>query len=197
MSLLSKAAGANVPHVFRQVFANAAARTSDPTEYDASDVNKIAFQVDTKEQYRLASIGPTVWELITGTGASVSGLEPLWKGGTPGNPFVDGDTVTAEYDKRIMFECPSGDTITFDLPAIGGTIRSRVGFHELTKASKDIGTINFNPNGTDNVEGFGDGTTLALVAGQGAPWGELEPDGDGRWNLVNGLHVFAPSDVFT
>lgn len=196
MSLLSKAAGANVPHVFRQVFANTAARTGDPTEYDASDVNKIAFQVDTGEQYILTNHDPTTWTLITGTGGIPAGLEPLWKSVGPTVPFGDTDTVTAEFNKRIMFLCPSGDVITFNLPAIGGTIRKRVGFHELTKASKSIGTINFVPNGSDNIEGFGDGTSLALVVGQGAPWGEIEPDGDGRWNLVAGLHTFAPSDVF-
>ncbi len=197
MGVLANAAGADVPQVFRQVFADAGERTSDSTPYKIGDVNKIAFQIDTKEQYRLASIGPTVWELITGTGVSLA-MVPLWKSGTPGVAFGNNDTVAAEYGKRIMFKCPSGDNITFDLPAADASSIGKlpVGFHELTKASKSIGTISFNPDGSDNIEGFGDGVTLALVSGQGAPWGELESDGDGRWNLVNGLHVFAPSDAF-
>jgi len=53
--------GLEVHTPFRQVFADAAARTGDATVYTAADLNKIALQVDTNTQYRLASIGPTVW----------------------------------------------------------------------------------------------------------------------------------------
>ncbi len=203
MPLLSKAAGANVPHVFRQVFADAPDRTSDPTDYDDDDVNKIAFQIDTKEQYFLESIGPTVWTLITGTGAVAAGLVPLWRNDNPGDPFVDGDTVAAPgpltsattlYGRRIMFECPSGDTLITTLPLIGSTSAKRIGWHERTKAKKSIGTIRLDPAGTDNVEGFGDGTNVTLVSGKGVPWFEMEPDADGRWSIVVGLHVNAPAD---
>ncbi len=57
---------------FRQEFANATARTSDATVYTSADINKIAVQLDTDALYRLSSIGPTVWTLISPDTAGVN-----------------------------------------------------------------------------------------------------------------------------
>jgi hypothetical protein len=51
---------------YRQIFANAAARTGDATVYDvANDLYKKAYQLDTGEEYVLTGIGPTVWTLAS------------------------------------------------------------------------------------------------------------------------------------
>jgi len=109
MPNLSKAAGADVPHVFRQVFANAAARVADPTVYAADDVNKIALQVDTGEQYRLSNHSPTTWTLITGTGFA------------PAVPIghvalADGANIATDASLGNVFEVVIDGNRTLDAP---------------------------------------------------------------------------------
>jgi hypothetical protein len=67
-------AGANVHTPYRQVFADAAARLADSTTYTSFDINKKAVQADTGEEYRLASVDPTVWVLVS---SSIQKLAPF------------------------------------------------------------------------------------------------------------------------
>jgi hypothetical protein len=64
------------------VYANAAARTG-ASGFASGDVGRIAYQVDTKQYWRLASTAPT-WEPVDPTAASLQV--------TPGNP-----TLTASF----------------------------------------------------------------------------------------------------
>lgn len=48
---------------FRQVFANAAARTADATVYPAEELYTMAYQVDTGAVYVLTALTPT-WTII-------------------------------------------------------------------------------------------------------------------------------------
>lgn len=57
---------------YRQIFANAAARTGDTTVYTIGDLYKKALQVDTQQEYVLTSVGPTVWTATAGGGGSVT-----------------------------------------------------------------------------------------------------------------------------
>jgi tetrahydromethanopterin S-methyltransferase subunit B len=49
---------------YRQVFADAAARTGDATTYDSDDLYKKALQLDTLKEYVLTSISPTTWSAL-------------------------------------------------------------------------------------------------------------------------------------
>ncbi len=51
---------------FRQVFADAAARTADATVYTVGDLRKKAYQVDTNTEYVLTGFSPTVWSAVGG-----------------------------------------------------------------------------------------------------------------------------------
>lgn len=46
---------------FRQVFANAAARTGDATTYPTEELYAMALQLDTMKVYVLTAISPTTW----------------------------------------------------------------------------------------------------------------------------------------
>lgn len=196
MGTLATAAGANVPQVFRQVFPDAAARTGDATVYKSTDVNKIGFQIDTKEQYRLASIGPTVWDLITGTGTA--DLVPLWKGGTPGNLFIDGDTANPAFGQRVMMTIVGTDTLTINLPQVStGIPGSRVGVQDRTFAAKNMGVISLVPGDAgDSIGGHPAGATRKPVSGNIGPWFELSGDGVDEFDVTAGLFNNASFDAF-
>lgn len=196
MPKLSTAAGANVPQVFRQVFPNAGARLADPTLYTALDINKIAVQLDTGEQYRLASIDPTVWVLITGTGSAR--LTPLWKGGVPGDSFLTGDTVNPAFNDHVMFKCPSGDSVTFNMPVAGAAQAGfRIGFYDTVFASKSVGTVLFVPQTGQSIAGHPLSASRKLNAdGTIGKWLEMAWDGDETWFVPEGLSVTAPFDTF-
>jgi hypothetical protein len=125
-------------------------------------------------------------------------LKPLWKGGTPGNSFVDGDAVACNFGDLVMYDCPSGDSIEMDLPpAVAADVGKRIGFHYTAAGAKAIGTITLDPDGTDSIEGLGAGTSRVLdAAGDATPWFELTYDGNGRWNITKGLDQKAPVDFF-
>ncbi len=54
----------NIHRPYRQVFANAAARTGDSTTYTNNDLYKKALQIDTGAEYYLTSASPVVWTAI-------------------------------------------------------------------------------------------------------------------------------------
>jgi hypothetical protein len=56
----------NVHTPYRQVFADSVARLADATVYTINDINKLAIQTDTNEQYRLSSFSPTTWTSLGG-----------------------------------------------------------------------------------------------------------------------------------
>lgn len=130
--------------------------------------------------YYLDSGGNEV--ILAGRGQT---LIPRWKGDVPGNSFVNGDTVTLNYGDRAMYDCPAGDTVTFNLPpATAATAGQRVGIHYTTAGSKNPGTIVLSPNGTDQIESRTPGQDVSLVPFGSFPWNELESDGNGRWSVL-------------
>ena len=60
---------------YRQIFANAAARTGDTATYTSDDLFKSAYQVSTSEDYVLTSISPTTWTIVTVSGGGGENLE--------------------------------------------------------------------------------------------------------------------------
>ncbi len=50
---------------FRQVFANAAARTGDATVYPDAELYQLALQLDTMKLYVLTDVDPTTWTAVT------------------------------------------------------------------------------------------------------------------------------------
>lgn len=62
--LHSSLSGLEIHTPYRQVFANAAARTGDATVYTIVDLYKVALQVDTGQEYYLSSYSPTVWTAL-------------------------------------------------------------------------------------------------------------------------------------
>ena len=84
------------------------------------------------------------------------------------------------------------------LPAVtAADAGQRIAFHYTTAGVKAIGTITLDPDGTDSIEGLGAGTNRVLdAAGDATPWFELTYDGNGRWNITNGLDQKAPVDFF-
>jgi len=66
--------------------------------------------------------------VIKALGGSAPSL--IWKNGTAGNPFVDGDTINAVHNSIIMIQVPEFDRVVINLPAItpdsaGRTIQVR------------------------------------------------------------------------
>lgn len=131
--------------------------------------------------------------------AKVNTLQPLWKDDTPGTSFGNGDTVPCNFGDLVMYNCPSGSAIEMDLPAAtAADAGKRIGFHYTTAGSKAMGTITIDPEGAaDSIEGLGAGTSKVLdEAGDATPWFELTYDGNGRWNVTQGLDQKAPVDFF-
>jgi hypothetical protein len=124
----------------------------------------------------------------------IGGMTPKWKADVAGNPFVNGDIVPALLDRRMMYTCPGGDTVEFQLPLITpANVGKRVGFYDVTFAPKNLGTVIFSPNALNSVGGAANGLPRSIVPTSVAPWLELESDGVDTWNVVVGL----PPDVST
>lgn len=70
MSDHSLLTGADIHIPYRQVFVDAAARTSDATVYTVDDLFKKALQEDTKTEYFLDAFSPTNWEPVGAGGGS-------------------------------------------------------------------------------------------------------------------------------
>jgi len=135
--------------------------------------------------------GATVMYYIDDSGAEVilagrgQTLIPLWKGDTPGNPFVDTDVVGLSVGDRAMYDCPAGDVVTFNFPpSTPGNVGQRVGIHYTTAGPKNPGQIVFSPNGTDSIESRAAGQDVQLVPFSANPSMEFESDGNGRWNCL-------------
>lgn len=108
-----------------------------------------------------------------------------WKNGTPGNPFVTGDTVNADFGDIIMISVEDPDTININLPDItsdsGGKTVSVRNF--VDKKSADPGLIHVTPGASDAVEAFATGATV-VTGGVEVIYFTLESDGVGRWSHV-------------
>lgn len=59
----------------RPNFLNRAARIADPTSYDAVQIGSLAYQQDSANLYRLASLTPTTWEILA-TGIALDTVDP-------------------------------------------------------------------------------------------------------------------------
>lgn len=124
-------------------------------------------------------------------------LVPLWKNDEPGTPFINGDVVEVPVGRCVMYLCPAGDAITFNLPLINAGNAGRIcGFYELTFASKAFGTINCVPRAAQSVGGHPNGQSVAPQAGIMGPWFQLAQDGVSQWNVPVGLIMGSSFDAF-
>jgi hypothetical protein len=109
-----------------------------------------------------------------------------WKGGTPGNPYVAGDTAVAGFDEIVMVQVLDPDVVTIQLPAITtASAGKRVAVRNLTdKKTTTAGKIAWSPDAADAMEAV---AVDQDVAGAGSLFNshhEWESDGVGRWNHV-------------
>jgi hypothetical protein len=152
----------NVHTPFRQVFADSTARLADATVYVAGDINKLALQVDTNEQYRLSSFSPTTW---TSIGSSSTAISP-YSGGSAGYSSAPNLVQDASADTSNIGPVIYGPTGT----APGGPYWTRVtdGTHPIRgKLRRGIldATTGFTGTGWWTV---GDGSIfLTYVSGVG------------------------------
>lgn len=135
---------------WRVVFADAAARLADAGVYSAADVtNKItALQLDTKEAYYLASIGPTVWTIYGSVGVSLTGSAPANVTKAAAAVGVATDAARADHKHDISTAAPtatgvataSGEGSATTLARSDHTHQSNTSPANVTKAAAAIGT---------------------------------------------------------
>lgn len=126
-------------------------------------------------------------------------LIPLWKGGTPGQLFVNNDTVSPNFGDMVMFTGPFGDTLNFNLPVAGAAdVGKKIGFYDATFASKSQGTLLFVPQTGQKVAGHTASATRKLSGTSNlSAWFALKWDGNDTWLLVDvGAVLVSPSDAF-
>lgn len=156
--------GLEVHTPYRQVFADAAARTGDATVYVAADINKIALQVDTNTQYRLSSIGPTVWTEFAKT-------------------YRFGHTYAIVGEVKV----PAGDT-DFIVPFFVSLVAGQLGFLVKARYKLNSGTsvtCKLQINDGD-ATGF-TGITVTTTAGQTDPANVALADNDKIALVVTGV----------
>jgi hypothetical protein len=108
-----------------------------------------------------------------------------WKGGTPGNPYITGDTVAPGFNTITMVSFADPDTLTINLPPITpGSAGQRVMVRNLVnKKSLTPGHIIIAPDLADSFETFSTGQVATDTSGLFVHY-EFESDGVGRWNHV-------------
>lgn len=115
-----------------------------------------------------------------------------WKGGTPGNPYIVGDTAFGEHNSIVYFDMSDPDVATLNLPAItpesGGL---RVMARNIVNKKKTApGLLHVQPAEGDQVEELGEGV-LGVIEDD-VVYFDLESDGVGTWRLVSwGAPAFA------
>jgi hypothetical protein len=101
---------------YRQIFADATERLADATVYEATDLYKKAYQVDTSVEYTLTSYSPTIWTVVVAadpstewdlTAGVLSNNGSLSTQATDdfvvGSSSLDDTGVVAE-DNRLLFD---------------------------------------------------------------------------------------------
>jgi hypothetical protein len=106
-----------------------------------------------------------------------------WKNGTPGNPYVAGDTVNALFGDIVMVNVADPDTLTVNLPAITAASATQlVQIRNLVdKKGPNPGQVLMTPAVTDAIELFSTGQ--AVYPGSPVVHFSFESDGVGRWNF--------------
>jgi hypothetical protein len=118
-------------------------------------------------------------------------LDILWKGGTPGNPFVDGDTATIlKPDTMVMVDVaeaypPPFEVVAIEFPPANAASKGKrvVIVNLQSKKDDNPGILHFVPDGTDTIGAGAAGETRSPV------FVELEnhifiSDGNGGWHPV-------------
>lgn len=122
---------------------------------------------------------------ITNNGSVNAGGRPTlnWKNDEPGNYYVDGDEVDAEFNTIIMVNVSDPDIVVINLPAIteasaGMTIGVR---NASPKKVDEPGMISLVPDAADSFEDFAVGEQVWLSETEFIHH-TFESDGVGRWS---------------
>jgi len=164
---------------WRVTFADSAARLADAGVYSAADVtNKItALQLDTKETYFLASIGPTTWTIYGSAGVSLTNTAPVNVTKAAAVVGVATDAARADHKHDVTTAAPgatgvgtaSGEGSATTLARSDHSHQSNTAPVDVTKAAAAIGTSG-EPARADHKH---DVTTAApAAAGVGTTSGE-------------------------
>jgi hypothetical protein len=119
---------------------------------------------------------------ITNQG-SLAGPRINWKNGTPGNPYIVGDTANALFGEIVMVNVADPDVVTINLPAItpasaGLLVQIR---NLVDKKGPNPGKVVLTPGVDDSIETFSTGQTV--FPSNPFVYIGLESDGVGRWNI--------------
>lgn len=136
------------------------------------------------ELFALDDLGNEVQ--ITHAGSVIGGAPTInWKGGTPGNPYIAGDTVNATHGSVVMIDVANPDSVTVNLPAITAISAGKlVGIRNLHSKKTTPGGILVVPDAGDAVETYGVGATVQSSNPLQNVHLHLESDGVGRWNAA-------------
>jgi len=111
-----------------------------------------------------------------------------WKGGTPGSPYVNGDTAVAVAGQMIMVDVGSGETVTVNVPSsLANTGRSFEVFNTNDKDAGSNGDVVFHPlDASDKIGSQVSAGGDALIDGSGGGSADingimLRSDGFGGW----------------
>lgn len=107
-----------------------------------------------------------------------------WKGGTPGNPYIDGDSVVAAFGDIIMYSINADEEFAVTLPLITTESAGRtIGLRNLINIKDEaVGVADVTPNAADTIEFFATGEPVDT---QGYTHLVFESDGVGRWNVIS------------
>jgi len=110
-----------------------------------------------------------------------AGLQPLWKNGTLGNPFINGDVAVSGYGRVVMVAVAVGESVEIQLPTIkSGTGGKRVAVRNLISKQASRGTVLISPDTNDSILSFAAGEQASLDPDVQAC--SFESDGVARWN---------------
>lgn len=118
---------------------------------------------------------------ITRQGA-LAGPTFNWKNGTPGNPYIVGDIVNAQFGDIVMVNVATPDSLTVNLPTITPASATRlVQVRNLVnKKGPAPGLVLVTPALSDAIEVFSTGQAVSPTTP--LVHLSLESDGIGRWN---------------
>lgn len=178
-SLHSVLAAAEIHTPYRQVFANAAARTGDATVYVTADLYKTALQLDTAQVYYLSAITP-VWTSLSGgsgevnTASNVGAGSGVFKQKTGVDlefkSLVAGSGITLTPNTNDVTIAASGggsfdmrDIVAFDHFVIGSNVSERLGALGWLTTVSGTGAdmVSTGEVGHPGVLDMGAGTTAA------------------------------------
>ncbi len=140
----------------------------------AKDVSGIS------EFFVLDDLGHEVQVTKNGAVNAATGAHILWKGGTPGNCFINGDTANPTYNDIVMTNVASAESVTINLPVMTSADEGKlIGVTFTLKVGNGFGVL--QPQVSDTVFGNTAGTSVNTTDAAAHHTYILFADGNGGW----------------